>query len=221
MSHEPYVAIVIDVLKRARKAKKLSQEDVAKKIGVSRFSIARIENATQNISVHMMMSYIAAVSDNALRLLDDINRRYFLQSEGLSRHEAASNVVYNSDLDMSVSDWMMPVGFDVSPYYESVDYHRPAVESYGNQMRTFIIDHHLFWHWVPEDKLSGLSLSSVVAATLIQGSATDVKQLIEILGVQTAAEVFRYTVNKERHDYPGNIKTYFMHYFDRHAPQYS
>ena len=96
-----------------------------------------------------------------------------------------------------------------------------AVEIYGESMKDYILNHRLFWHWVPEDKLTGLSISSVVEATLDQGNEKDISDMFKMIGVEKAADVFKHGISGFRTNYREDTIAYFSDYFKRHVPEYS
>ena len=94
-----------------------------------------------------------------------------------------------------------------------------AVFSYGEPMKKYILEHRLFWHWVPLDDLPGLSISSVVEATLNQGKEEDIKWLFDTISTVKVADIFRRQITGARHGYSDMMKNYFEAYFNRHAPK--
>ena len=88
-------------------------------------------------------------------------------------------------------------------------------------MKKYILDHRLFWHWVPVDDLPGLSISSVVEAILNQGREEDVKWLFDTISTEKAADIFRRQIMEARHGYTIMMKNYFEAYFNRHAPEHT
>lgn len=97
----------------------------------------------------------------------------------------------------------------------------PAVEQYGKPMAEFIKKHSHWWWWVPEEKKLGLSLNSVVEATLNDGGEREVHDLFTLISVEKAAEIFRKDTNRHRINYRSKIVRFFNAYFEKHVPEYS
>ncbi|MGM0482374.1 MAG: hypothetical protein ACQEP6_00715 [Patescibacteria group bacterium] len=77
----------------------------------------------------------------------------------------------------------------------------------------------LVW-WVKNH--SELSPESIVEATLNYGDWDDVQELIEILGIEKVAEIFRKNSKPSemgRQNYDIKTKNYFDLYFDKHCKQ--
>ncbi len=75
---------------------------------------------------------------------------------------------------------------------------------------------YLVWYTKNYDRLSE---GSIVEATLNYGDFDDVKKLIEILGIQRVAAIFRDQTDprRTRVNYRPEIIHYFNLYFDAHA----
>ena len=216
---------VILSLKGFRKNKKITQTQLADSIGVSRDTIARMESGRARV-------YLGMVKDIADAL--DVLLQDLIQEEGNSQ-DVPENVspsrpdIYveysNKDVSLRADS---PVGEEAkqspsnapnptrNPYLDE-----KAVDSYGEPMKSYIINHRLFWHWVPEADLPGLSISSIVEATLNQGREEDVKWLFDTIGVEKAAAVFRRQIMGPRHGYLDMTMDYFIAYFNRHAPEHT
>ena len=96
-----------------------------------------------------------------------------------------------------------------------------AVESYGGPMKEYIMSHKLFWHWVPENSLSGLSISSVVEAVLSLGNEQDISDLFKMVDIKKVSEIFLQGISGPRTNYREDTITFFDAYFKRHIPEYS
>jgi hypothetical protein len=71
---------------------------------------------------------------------------------------------------------------------------------------------------------SALSEESVVEAILNYGTWQDVQKLIDILGLQTVADIFREKSKPSkigRKNYFPDVVNYFNLYFDKYAPQHA
>lgn len=73
---------------------------------------------------------------------------------------------------------------------------------------------HLIWY---TNNYDGLSQEAIVEATLNYGDFDDVRKLIEILGMQRVAEIFRTQSARPRSNYDQKIKHYFTRYFAKYA----
>ena len=96
-----------------------------------------------------------------------------------------------------------------------------AVESYGEPMKEYIMSHKLFWHWVPENSLSGLSISSVVEAVLSLGNEQDISDLFKMVDIKKVSKIFMQGISRSRTNYPEDTITFFDAYFKRHVSEYS
>ncbi len=63
----------------------------------------------------------------------------------------------------------------------------------------------------------GLSQEAIVEAVLNYGDINDLKKLIEILGIEKTAEIFKKESNRKRSNYRPEVKNYFDLYFDKYA----
>lgn len=73
---------------------------------------------------------------------------------------------------------------------------------------------YLFWSTKNYD---GLSNAAVVEAVLNYGDMNDVRELIELLGIQEVAKIFRENTNRPRVNYDTKIINYFSLYFKKYA----
>ncbi|HIF29659.1 MAG TPA: hypothetical protein EYQ76_02290 [Candidatus Marinimicrobia bacterium] len=96
-----------------------------------------------------------------------------------------------------------------------------AVETFGIQMRDFILGHKTLWWWVAESDLEQLSMSSIVEAILNYGSEQDVADLFKIVTVSKVSEIFKAGNQGIRSNYQPEVITYFESYFKRHVSGYS
>ena len=65
--------------------------------------------------------------------------------------------------------------------------------------------------------LDKLSEESIVEHVLNYGDWDDVQEMIEILGIKKAAEIFRKRAQQKRCNYYPEIKNYFQLYFNKYA----
>lgn len=69
-----------------------------------------------------------------------------------------------------------------------------------------------------DDKLPGISDELLVETILNFGTLDDVRELIQLLGLQQAAAIFYKTmVNRLRHNYFPEVANFFRLYFNRYA----
>jgi hypothetical protein len=73
---------------------------------------------------------------------------------------------------------------------------------------------HLFWHI---SDLSGLSEEAIIEAVLNYGNFSDVKKMINILGIKQAANLFYRQAKRKRCNLRPEVKNYFKLYFDKYA----
>ncbi len=262
---------VIKSLKAIRKNKKISQTALAKRLAVSRDTIARIELGKHQLRLQMVVK-LANALDIALQdlLFENEQKSTFDSSisqslnispswgrieEGVNiggettlssikKHTAkltGRNISVSWDIknmgefkdekkqesrtiveeevkshDTSSAPAPDPIHSPIrNPYLDEV-----AVKSYGNPMKQYILNQRHFWHWVPEDKLAGLSIASVVEATLNQGEEKNVKWLFETIGELKAAKVFKWGISGSRTNYRKDTISFFDAYFKRHVPEY-
>ena len=74
--------------------------------------------------------------------------------------------------------------------------------------------------WGVGDK-QGLSIQSIIETIIANGDFDDFKILIEILGMEKVAEVFRIKIQNSRHNFRNKTVNFFQLYFDKHVPRYS
>jgi len=209
---------VILSLKDFRKNKKISQSQLADRIGVSRDTIARLESGRARMYLELIEKIAHELNVKILELSNKVEQ---LETETISTSN--DNIPINYSPLLSSAPLIPPASRPAkvsapnrNPYLDE-----KAVFSYGEPMKKYILEHRLFWHWVPLDDLPGLSISSVVEATLNQGKEEDIKWLFDTIGVGKAAAVFRRQIMSPRHGYPDMTMDYFTAYFNRHAPEYT
>ncbi|MBU3660735.1 MAG: hypothetical protein FGM14_12730 [Flavobacteriales bacterium] len=86
----------------------------------------------------------------------------------------------------------------------------------------------LFWH-IPKNKVKDVSLDVLVEYVINYGDYSCVKEMLEVVGIEKAAEIF-YKNNKVSFDNPNKVvrnnyndlnRNLFKLYFDKHAPRNS
>jgi len=105
---------------------------------------------------------------------------------------------------------------------EDIDRSDQQIEILPENSLTSIIEQqkHLFW-WVPENKLTQLSIDAVIEAVLSNGNEKAVRHLFDILGVEKVAEFFYRQTSGKRTNYRPRTIHFFRSYFQRHAQRYS
>lgn len=73
---------------------------------------------------------------------------------------------------------------------------------------------HLFWHISDFDSLSE---EAIVEAVFNYGNWEDARELMEILGLEKTASLFRKKARGKRNNYRPEIKNYFELYFNKYA----
>ncbi|MFN0214333.1 MAG: hypothetical protein ACKVT2_08775 [Saprospiraceae bacterium] len=89
--------------------------------------------------------------------------------------------------------------------------------------RTNYIESHraLFWS-VSDERLTSISDELLVETILNYGTLEDVRQLIQLIGLEELSRVFfKTTSGRSRHNYFPEVANYFKIYFSRHVPEYS
>lgn len=85
------------------------------------------------------------------------------------------------------------------------------------KFKKFIHDNNsLFWWIRPEDK-KDVSINALVEAVLNYGDEKDVKQLLDLIGIKTVADIFNKQISGKRSNYHKRTINYFKIYFERHA----
>jgi hypothetical protein len=75
---------------------------------------------------------------------------------------------------------------------------------------------YLFWYIKDTD---GLSRESIVEHVLNYGDFDDFKKILEIMGMEKVAEIFRKQSKNARCNYRPEVKNYFTLYFNKYAPR--
>lgn len=78
----------------------------------------------------------------------------------------------------------------------------------------------LFWS-VGEDQLDRISKTLLVETILNYGTAEDVRELFNVVGLKEVANVFFKSIeNRKRDNYFPQTKNFFTLYFNRHVRQH-
>jgi hypothetical protein len=76
---------------------------------------------------------------------------------------------------------------------------------------------HLFWY-TPEDKGEKVTDELLVETILNYGSLEQIKTLFDLIGMRTAANIFRNMTGRKKMNYFPEIHNYFDLYFKKYAP---
>jgi hypothetical protein len=79
---------------------------------------------------------------------------------------------------------------------------------------------HLFW-WVPEKEMASISDDAIVEAVLSNGDEKMVRQLFDVFGTETVAEIFNRQTSDRRTNYRPRTINHFRQYFQKHAKRYT
>lgn len=82
------------------------------------------------------------------------------------------------------------------------------------ELQKFIKKRRLIWYVKDYESLDE---QSIVEHVLNYGNWDDFLEMIRIMGIERAAEVFRENAFRPRTNYRRRTRDYFKHYFDAHA----
>ena len=215
-------------LKMIRKGKKLSQTDLAREMNVSRDTVARLESGRSRVTLAQVIT-IAQILDATLdKILSEAENNEYLElvldetgneTQTTTSYYWGDNNLYTLNMQSHTSSLALeglPEKKITNPFLTM-----RAVETFGIQMRDFILDHKTLWWWVAESDLEQLSMSSIVEAILNYGSEQDVADLFKIVTVSKVSEIFKAGNQGIRSNYQPEVITYFESYFKRHVSGYS
>ena len=74
----------------------------------------------------------------------------------------------------------------------------------------------LFWD-IREDAVENLSLSAVVETILKYGHISDIRELIDLAGIDQVYKIFQQQISGKRVNYPKRTLHFFKLYFEKHA----
>ena len=215
-------------LKMIRKGKKLSQTDLAREMNVSRDTVARLESGRSRVTLAQVIT-IAQILDATIdKILSEAENNEFLElTLGETGNETQTTTSYywgdNNLYTLNMKSHTSSLALEGLPEKKITNpfLTMRAVETFGIQMRNFILDHKTLWWWVAESDLEQLSLSSIVEAILNYGSEQDVADLFKIVTVSKVSEIFKAGNQGIRSNYQPEVITYFESYFIRHVSGYS
>ena len=213
---------VVLTLKEKRKIKKITQTELAGRIGVSRDTIARIESGKARVYLAQVVAIAQALD---IMLLDLLAGNYS-KTENDEQMDTSYGQVKIEYVQCAESARQPPVLWSNNVVEGGEDernsyFDETAVESFGKPLKDFILNHKTFWWWVPEKELIALSIASVVEATLNYGQEEDLAILFEMIGVSKVSEIFKAGNKGIRSNYQSDVIAFFDAYFKRHVPGYS
>ncbi len=86
------------------------------------------------------------------------------------------------------------------------------------EIKKFIREHAALFWYTPEDKKEEISASFLVETILNYGKLEDIKKLIDVMGIETVADIFfKATAEGRRSNYYKPVQNFFTIYFKRHA----
>ena len=226
ISHDPltFEKHIIMLLKGMRRNKKITQSELANRIDVSRDTIARIESGKARV----YMAQVVAIAKALDIALQDLVSMTMEKTDLATGQKNTSIADIPSGYYKSTNTFEPPSSSSrrIDIFKDREDNNNPylnekAVESYGGPMKDYIINHKLFWHWVPENSLSGLSISSVVEAALSLGNEQDISDLFKMVDIKKVSEIFLQGILGPRTNYREETISFFDAYFKRHVPEYS
>ena len=216
-------------LKMIRKGKKLSQTDLAREMNVSRDTVARLESGRSRVTLAQVITIAQILGATLDKILSEAENNEYLElaldETGNETQTTASyywddNNLYTLNMQSHTSSLALEQGLPEKKITNPFLTMR-AVETFGIQMRNFILDHKTLWWWVAESDLEQLSMSSIVEAILNYGSEQDVADLFKIVTVSKVSEIFKAGNQGIRSNYQPEVITYFESYFKRHVSGYS
>ncbi len=216
-------------LKMIRKGKKLSQTDLAREMNVSRDTVARLESGRSRVTLAQVITIAQILGATLDKILSEAENNEYLElaldetgneTQTTTSYYWGDNNLYTLNMQSHTSSLALEQGLPEkkikNPFLTM-----PAVETFGIQMRNFILAHKTFWWWVAESDLEQLSMSSIVEAILNYGSEQDVADLFKIVTVSKVSEIFKAGNQGIRSNYQPEVITYFESYFKRHVSGYS
>ena len=215
-------------LKMIRKGKNLSQTDLAREMNVSRDTVARLESGRSRVTLAQVIIIAQILGATLDKILSEAENNEYLESaldetgnetQTTTRYYWDNNV-YTLNMQSHTSSLALEQGLPEKKITNPFLTMR-AVETFGIQMRDFILVHKTLWWWVAESDLEQLSISSIVEAILNYGSEQDVADLFKIVNVSKVSEIFKAGNQGIRSNYQPEVITYFEFYFKRYVPGYS
>jgi hypothetical protein len=85
-------------------------------------------------------------------------------------------------------------------------------------LKDFIREHTVLFWYSPDDKTEAVSDELLVETILNYGDMDAVRKLLELMGIQKAAAIFRSMTGRKQMNYFPEIWNFFNLYFNRYAP---
>jgi transcriptional regulator with XRE-family HTH domain len=222
---------IIMSLKMTRKGKGLTQYDLAKRMNVSRDTIARLESGRSRATLVHVIN-IARILDVSLdKILSDVENPNPLDSSldnvgNKSYTYLPNNFVENSNVVYNIEKQKGAYPNAPEPQFHPKKKINPfltagAIEHYGAEMETFILSHKSLWWWVQENDLAQLSIASVVEAILNFGGDEDIAKLFKLVSMEKVSKIFKAANQGSRTNYKPEIVSYYNQYFKKHVPGYT
>ncbi|MDX9883400.1 MAG: hypothetical protein RBS73_15165 [Prolixibacteraceae bacterium] len=89
------------------------------------------------------------------------------------------------------------------------------------ELKQYIERHKALFWYTPENKKEHISDSLLIENILNYGTLDDVRELIQIMGINHVANVFFSAKDRKKLNYYPEIYNFFYHVFAKYAPQYS
>jgi hypothetical protein len=86
-------------------------------------------------------------------------------------------------------------------------------------LKDFINEHAILFWYSPEDKAETVSDELLVETILNYGDMDAVRKLLEIMGIQKTAAIFRGMTGRKQGNYFPEIWNFFNLYFNHYAPE--
>ncbi len=197
-------------------------------MNVSRDTVARLESGRTRVTLAQVITIAQILNATLDKILSEAENNEYLESaldetgnetQTTTRYYWDNNV-YTLNMQSNTSSLALEQGLPEKKITNPFLTMR-AVETFGIQMRNFILAHKTFWRWVAESDLEQLSMSSIVEAILNYGSEQDVADLFKIVTVSKVSEIFKAGNQGIRSNYQPEVITYFESYFKRHVSGYS
>jgi hypothetical protein len=91
----------------------------------------------------------------------------------------------------------------------------------SEELKQYIERHKTLFWYTPENKKENISESLLVESILNYGTLEDIRQLIQIMGVNHVANIFFSAKDREKLNYYPEIYNFFSHVFSKYAPNHS
>jgi len=89
------------------------------------------------------------------------------------------------------------------------------------ELKQYIERHKTYFWYTPENKKEDISESLLVENILNYGTLDDVRQLIQIMGINNVANIFFSAKDRKKLNYYPEIHNFFSHVFAKYAQKHS